>query len=87
MTTTIFPIWATHHERTVRWSPDGRALAFIDDQGGAANLWLQPIDHSPPRRLTSFSEGRIASFDWSRDGSRLTWMRVREVSDVVGIVR
>ena len=85
--TTIFPVGPTHHERTVRWSPDGRALAFIDDQGGAANLWLQPLDRRPPQRLTSFTEGRIASFDWSRDGSRLTWMRVREVSDVVGIAR
>lgn len=87
MTTTIFPIGPTHNERTVRWSPDGRALAFIDDQGGAANLWLQPLDRRPPRRLTSFTEGRIASFDWSRDGSRLAWMRVHEVSDVVGIAR
>jgi Tol biopolymer transport system component len=69
----------------VRWAPDGRALAYIDRTGGASNLWLQPLDRGPRRKLTHFSEGRIASFDWSRDGSKLAWMRVHEVRDIVAI--
>lgn len=81
----IFPVAPTHHERTLRWAPDGRALAFIDGAGGAANLWLQPLDRQPTRPLTHFDDGTIATFDWARDGSKLAWMRVHNVSDVVAI--
>jgi Tol biopolymer transport system component/DNA-binding winged helix-turn-helix (wHTH) protein len=79
------PLWPTQLERVVRWTPDGRALALLDQAGGASNIWLQPLDGEPARALTHFEEGRITAFDWSRDGSTLAWMRVAEVSDVVTI--
>ena len=75
----------THHERVVRWSPDGQSLAFIDGVGGAANIWLEGIDHQSRQKLTHFTDGMISSFDWSRDGLKLAWMRVQEVRDVVAI--
>lgn len=79
------PISETHAARVVRWSPDGRALAFIDGAGGASNIWLQPVAGGPAKKLTSFSEGRITTFDWSPGGSRLAWTRVHEVRDVVAL--
>jgi Tol biopolymer transport system component len=79
------PIARTHRNRVVRWSPDGSALAYIDGVGGAANIWLQPIDGGPARRLTDFPDGTIETFDWSRDGSRLAWIRLRQTGDVVGV--
>ena len=79
------PISATHAARVVRWSADGRALAFIDGAGGASNIWMQPLDGGSARKLTSFTEGRITTFDWSPDGSRLAWTRINEVRDVVRI--
>jgi Tol biopolymer transport system component len=79
------PISETHAARVVRWSPDGHALAFIDGAGGASNIWLQPLDGGPAKKLTSFSEGRITTFDWSPDGSSLAWTRVNEVRDVVAL--
>jgi Tol biopolymer transport system component len=69
----------------VRWSADGRGLAFIDGQGGVSNIWLQPLDSGSPRSLTNFPEGTITTFDWSRDGSKLAWVRTTEVHDVVWI--
>lgn len=81
------PLSRTHGNRVVRWSPDGKALAFIDGQGGAANIWLQPLDARPARRLTQFVEGTMATFDWSRDGSRLAWLRVQQSGDVVALDR
>jgi Tol biopolymer transport system component len=53
----------------VRWSHDGQAITFIDSRNGAGNLWLQPLDGSTARGLTSFTEGQIYSFSWSSDGT------------------
>jgi Tol biopolymer transport system component len=80
-----FPLSSTHLDRVVRWSADGRTLAFIDGHGGMSNIWLQPLDGGNPRRLTNFPEGTITTFDWSRDGSKLAWVRTTEVRDVVSI--
>ena len=79
----VFPLSSTHCGRTVRWSPDGQALAYIDCAEDAANIWLQRLDGSPPRRLTDFASGHIETFDWSRDGSQLAWITRTQVSDVV----
>jgi Tol biopolymer transport system component/DNA-binding winged helix-turn-helix (wHTH) protein len=73
----------THSGRVVRWSPDGASLAFIDGEGGAWNIWTQPVEGGSARKLTHFTEGRIATFDWSLDGSRLAWTRINEVRDIV----
>ena len=79
----VFPLSSTHCGRTVRWSPDGQALAYIDCGEDAANIWLQRLDGSPPRRLTDFRSGHIETFDWSRDGTQLAWITRTQVSDVV----
>jgi Tol biopolymer transport system component len=79
----VWPLSPTHCGRTVRWSPDSRALAYVDCAGGVANIWLRRLDGSPARRLTSFTSGHIDTFDWSRDGSQLAWLRRSEVSDLV----
>ena len=80
-----FPLSSTHLDRVVRWSADSRALAFIDGHGGVSNIWLQRLDTGSPRNLTNFPEGTITTFDWSRDGSKLAWVRTTEVHDVVWI--
>jgi DNA-binding winged helix-turn-helix (wHTH) protein/Tol biopolymer transport system component len=79
----VFPLASTHCGRTVRWSPDSRALAYIDCEGGVANIWSRRLDGSPARKLTEFSSGHIDTFDWSRDGSQLAWITRSQVSDVV----
>ena len=83
--TRTFGLRPTHVERLIHWAPDGTALAYIDQASGASNLWLQPLLEGPPRMLTNFTEGSIATFDWSRDGASLAFMRVTEVADVVAI--
>ena len=37
------PISGTHAARVVRWSPDARALAYIDGAGGASNIWVKTL--------------------------------------------
>ncbi|MCM3902463.1 MAG: winged helix-turn-helix domain-containing protein [Pyrinomonadaceae bacterium] len=69
--------------RAVRWSPDGRSLAYLNSPGGVSNVWLQPLDGTAPRQLTDFKDGRMKSFEWSRDGKHLAFVRGVETSDVV----
>jgi Tol biopolymer transport system component/DNA-binding winged helix-turn-helix (wHTH) protein len=83
--THIFPVESTHSERVVHWMPDGRSLTYIDGVGGASNIWLQPLDQTPRRQLTSFTSGTMATFDWSSDGSKLAWLQVQEVRDIVAV--
>jgi Tol biopolymer transport system component/C-terminal processing protease CtpA/Prc len=41
------------------FAPDGRALYFVSDEGGAENIWTCALDGSQRRPLTAFSGGRV----------------------------
>ena len=69
--------------RQVRWSPDGQAVAFVNNAAGQSEIWLQPLNGSPPKQLTNFKAEQILAFDWSRDGHTLAFVRNIETSDVV----
>ncbi len=69
--------------RLVRWTPDGKALAYLDNREGASNIWLQSLDGSEPKQLTDFKAEHILSFDWSHDGRSLALVRAARASDVV----
>jgi Tol biopolymer transport system component len=79
----VFPLSSTHCGRTVRWSPDSRALAYVDCEGGVANIWSRRLDSTAAQKLTDFRSGHIEAFDWSHDGSQLAWITRSQVSDVV----
>lgn len=66
-----------------RWTPDGKGIAFYYP-GGGGNLWVQPLDGSPLRQLTRFTDDRaIMDFVWSRDGTRLAISRITVTRDIV----
>jgi TolB protein len=69
-------------DSTIRWTPRGEGITFIDGRDGASNIWLQPLDGSPARPLTSLTSGQIFSFAWSLDG-RLAFSRGMVLNDVV----
>jgi Tol biopolymer transport system component len=71
--------------RAVRWSPDGRSIAFVNSPNGRSDIWLQPLDGSAPKPLTNFAAELILAFEWSPDGRSLTFARNIETSDVVMI--
>jgi Tol biopolymer transport system component/DNA-binding winged helix-turn-helix (wHTH) protein len=80
-----FPLSVSVVSRFVRWTPDGKALAYIDTRDGVSNIWLQPLDKSSPHQLTSFNAERIFYFDWSSDGKNFAVTRGTTTSDVVSI--
>ena len=67
----------------MRWTPDGRALAYIGEREGVSNIFLQRLDGSRSKPLTDFHDGTIFAFDWSPDGKRIACIRGSMTSDVV----
>jgi Tol biopolymer transport system component len=78
----VAPTVQVNWDTFLRWSADSRSLVYVDNRGGVENLWAQPIDGGTAKQLTSFSDGRILSFGWSRDGN-LVASRGEITSDVV----
>ena len=67
----------------VRFTPDGKAVAYPTRSNGVDNLWLQPLDGSQGRQLTNFTSEHIYDFHWSFDGKQLAIVRGHNDSDVV----
>jgi serine/threonine protein kinase len=67
----------------IGWTPDSKAVIYVDNRNGVSNLWSQTLDGRPPKQLTNFTDGTIFNFDWSRDGKRLFLARGAINSDVV----
>ncbi|MBV9924432.1 MAG: PD40 domain-containing protein [Acidobacteria bacterium] len=77
----------TFVEAGIQWTPDGRALSFIDNRDGVSNVWMQPLDGSPPKQLTNFTSETIFRFAWSPDGKMIVAERGTETGDIVLINR
>jgi Tol biopolymer transport system component len=65
------------------WTPDSRAVIYINTQGGVSNLMSQPIDGGKPTQLTDFTSDQIFWFDYSPDHHQLAVARGSQPSDVV----
>ena len=71
-----------------QFSPDGKSIAYPIEETSIGvrredDLWLQPLDGSPRRRLTNFASGNTRVFYWSPDGKTLGVLRGRVDSDIV----
>jgi Tol biopolymer transport system component len=68
-----------------RWSPDSKAITYRVTEfhrNDSDNLWSQPIDGSPPKKLTNFDSEQIFFFGWSRNG-QLAFSRGVETRDII----
>ena len=74
---------ASHTGTVLRWSPDGGAINFIKEENGVSNIWSQPVNGEPIKKLTNFSSGEIFYFDFAPDGSSLAVTRGSHSSDVI----
>ena len=66
-----------------RFTPDGKSLIYIIHDKGADNLWVQPLDGSRGRQLTSFPDDAIQYYEYSPDKKTLGVMRTHSESDLV----
>jgi serine/threonine protein kinase/Tol biopolymer transport system component len=80
----LFPLPATvaGDLLIIHWTPDGRAISFINSVNGVGNIWEQPVAGGPPKQVTHFTSDKIFGFDWSRDG-RLALSRGTDTTDAV----
>ena len=68
----------------MRFTPDGRALAFLDSRGGGSNLWAIALDGTGEAKpLTDFKTEQIFDFAWSADGKQLAVIRGSWIQDAV----
>ncbi len=65
------------------WTPDGRAVVFVDNRDGVGNLWTQPIAGGAPVKLTHFTAEDISYFAFSRDGKQIAIARGTGTTDAV----
>ena len=77
----VFPLPVTNTPPFL-WTPDGRAISFINSVNGVDNVWEQPLAGGPPKPVTHFTSDKIFWFDWSRDG-RLALSRGVDQTDAV----
>jgi len=68
---------------SAQFTPDGKAIAYTIRDKGVTNIWVQPLDGSPGRLLTSFITGGIDGFRWMPDGKTLAVQHFENSADVV----
>ncbi len=62
--------------RTWSWSPDSTRIAYSSIQNGVANIWLKPIDGSPPTKASDNNDAKLKLICpiWSPNGERLAYV-------------
>jgi len=79
-----FALPPTANNFKMRFTPDGRALAFLDSRGGGANIWVIALDgNGEAKPFTDLKTERIFDFAWSRDGKQLAVIRGTDIRDAV----
>jgi len=66
-----------------KWSPDSRAIQYVDTRGGVPNIWAVAVDTGATSQVTHFTDSGIFDFAWSLDGAELAVSRGNESSDAV----
>jgi tricorn protease len=62
------------HDRSADYSPNGKWMAWLSDQSGEYELWLQAADgESEPRQLTTGADTYKFGFLWSPDSRYIAW--------------
>ncbi|HEY1471552.1 MAG TPA: hypothetical protein VGF61_21115 [Candidatus Acidoferrum sp.] len=69
--------------QALQFTADGKSVAYVINDGGVDNIWVEPLDGSKGRQITKFSSKNISSFHWSPNGKSLALVRWDSTSDVI----
>jgi DNA-binding winged helix-turn-helix (wHTH) protein/Tol biopolymer transport system component len=78
-----FPVPVT--ERETAWNPKNNLLTMAFGSGEKSGIFLWSATDGNFQTLDRIGAGKIGSFAWSRDGSRLVFSQIFEKSDVVSL--
>jgi serine/threonine protein kinase/sugar lactone lactonase YvrE len=72
----------------IRWTPDGKSIAFNEWADKSGDVWSIPIKGKPvAKRITNFRTPTTLNFDWTPDGRQLLVSRAMATQDAVMIRR
>jgi len=60
-------------ESSLRWSPDGRRVAFLADRDGSRQVWALPVGGGEAVKLTTHGDS-VSAFAFSPDGTQLAFV-------------
>ncbi|MGP1476220.1 MAG: S41 family peptidase [Phocaeicola sp.] len=61
------------NDRDGNWSPDGKYIAYISDQTGETEVWMQPVNGNEPIQLTKDNDTYIRSIYWRPDSKKILY--------------
>lgn len=59
------------HDRSPRWSPDGKTLAFLSNRSGKTQVWILESEGEPWQLTDAVTD--VGGFVWSPDGRRIAF--------------
>ena len=69
-------------DRYQKFSPDGRYLAFVSDEGAEEQLWVMELATGERRKLTDHDSYKTANYEWSPDSERIAFVAANTLFEV-----
>ncbi len=69
-------------DRYQKFSPDGRYLAFVSDEGAREELWVAELATGERRRLTEHESVKTNAYEWSPDSERIAFVAANTLFEV-----
>ncbi|MEQ1765616.1 MAG: hypothetical protein ABL984_20985, partial [Pyrinomonadaceae bacterium] len=73
-------------QNLLRWTRDGKGIAYVHVNGDTREIRIRSLDDSVPEKtVTSVQFEDIIWFDWSPDASKIVVVRGKRLADAVKI--
>lgn len=69
-------------DRYQAFSPDGKQLAYVSDEGAEEQLWVLDLVTGEKRKLTTHDSYKTGSFVWSPDSERIAYVAANTLFEV-----
>ncbi len=76
---TIDSVIRIKHPSDALWSPDGRLVSYVWDEGGSRNFYVVSASGGQPRKLTNFADSTVPRAFWSSDSKTLFFERANHL--------